>query len=114
VTDLLTMESRDHDGSIVWNVQGEIDLASAPKFERSIIAGLEGGPRAVVVELDRVRYLDSAGLASLVRLHLLLDRQGSRLKLVVGNSTVARGTLTLAALDQVISLFDTLDSALAD
>ena len=72
----MTMAAAEHDGSVVWAVEGEIDLASAPEFERCVVdSGAEGRP--VVVDLGRVRYLDSAGLASLVRLHLQLDRRGS-------------------------------------
>lgn len=113
MSELLTMESSERDGSIVWHVHGEIDLASAPKFERSILDGIASEARPVVVDLGGVCYLDSAGLASLVRLHLMLDRQGSQLKLVVGGASVAHGTLALAALDQVIALFETVDGALA-
>ncbi|MEZ5232192.1 MAG: STAS domain-containing protein [Acidimicrobiales bacterium] len=112
MNELLQMASVERDGSVVWDVEGEIDLASAPAFERQVSdSGAEG--RAVVVDLGRVRYLDSAGLASLVRLHLQLDQRGSKLKVVVADGSVARSTITLAALDQVIAVFASLDGALA-
>lgn len=112
MSQLLTMESVEQDGSVIWTVRGEIDLASAPEFERCVVAGGEGAARSVVVDLDRVAYLDSAGLASLVRLHLQLGQRGRHLKVVVADGTVARSTITLAALDQVIAVFESLDGAL--
>ncbi len=112
MSELMSMDAVEREGAVLWTVQGEIDLSSAPDFERKVLQSATGLVSAVVVDLAKVRYLDSAGLASLVRLHLQMTRHGSPMRVVVGERTVARSTIELAALDQVLALYETLDAAL--
>ena len=113
MTELLSMQCEMHGATAVWTVRGEIDLASAGTLERRVLDDAASMAAAVVVvDLAAARYLDSAGLAALVRIHTTLARSSGRLVLVAPHQSVARGTLTLAALDQVIPLFGVVDRAL--
>ena len=61
----LTIEARHERGCAVVTVAGEIDIATATRL-REGLAGLAAGGRPLVADLDRVRFIDSAGLAALV------------------------------------------------
>ena len=52
------------DGAMVLIAVGEIDMSNAGTFASAITQALEGADR-LVVDLTRVEYIDSAGLASL-------------------------------------------------
>jgi anti-sigma B factor antagonist len=75
---------------------GEIDLANAPEIGREIVrhAGRSG---AVLIDLTGVTFLDSAGVRLLDTLIGDLDRLGTPIRLVVGESGPARMTLQLCA-----------------
>ena len=60
----LTIEARHERGCAVVTVAGEIDIATATRL-REGLAGLAAGGRPLVADLDRVRFIDSAGLAAL-------------------------------------------------
>lgn len=79
----------ERDGVVVVVVQGEVDLYVAPKFEESLArAGASRAP-SIVVDLDRVDFMDSAGV------HVLLQfwnscRIGTHLALTPGSPQVRR------------------------
>jgi anti-sigma B factor antagonist len=47
-------------------VAGEVDLATADELNQAAAAALEGGTKALVIDLAEVTFLDSTGLAVLV------------------------------------------------
>ncbi len=53
------------DGAIVA-VRGELDMQNAPRMLRNVVAVLEHGVSSLTVDLARVTFVDSSGLATLV------------------------------------------------
>jgi anti-sigma B factor antagonist len=47
-------------------VRGELDLSTAPLLEEHLVMLSEGSHRRVVVDLDRVAFIDSTGLQVLI------------------------------------------------
>jgi anti-sigma B factor antagonist len=100
-----------HGEAMVLKVAGDVGLASAPQLVEAATAILERRPRVLVVDLSKVSFLASAGLAALVDLH---RRAGScsALRVVASSSTVVR-PLALAGLDTLLTIRSTLADALA-
>ena len=61
----LTIEARHERGYPIVTVAGEIDIATATRL-RERLSGLAARGRPLVADLDRVSFIDSAGLAALV------------------------------------------------
>jgi anti-sigma B factor antagonist len=80
----------------VVRLAGEIDLANAPEIGREIVRHT-GRSGAVLIDLTAVSFLDSAGVRLLDALVGDLDRSGTPIRLVVGESGPARMTLQLCA-----------------
>ncbi|UQU63583.1 STAS domain-containing protein [Couchioplanes caeruleus] len=80
----------------VVRLAGEIDLANAPAIGREIVR-YTGRAGAVLIDLTAVSFLDSAGVRLLDSLVGDLDRNGTPIRLVVGESGPARMTLQLCA-----------------
>lgn len=76
-------------------VEGEIDLSNVKRFERSLAAGDRDGT-VLVVDLDRVTYMDSAAIAAL----FTRARRG-RMEIVAGPGSVAAPLLRITRLDEV-------------
>jgi anti-sigma B factor antagonist len=57
----------EQDDEVLVAVAGEIDLCAAPLFEASLASAGATDARAIVVDLDRVSFMDSAAV------HVLLQ-----------------------------------------
>jgi anti-sigma B factor antagonist len=92
-------------------LNGEIDLANANEIGRAIVRHTSAAG-AVLIDLTRVSFLDSAGVRLLDALAGDLGRSGTPLRLVVGERGAARMTLQLCAFRPDL-LADDLDEAAA-
>lgn len=62
----LSLETRTEGDRTVIEVGGEVDVYTAPKLREQIIALVEAGHYHLVVDMERVEFLDSTGLGVLV------------------------------------------------
>jgi anti-sigma B factor antagonist len=68
VEQLMTVVQRSGEWAVVVEVHGEVDMMTAPRFQRALVDALRGSAgRVVVVDLSRVDLLSSAGLSVLSR-----------------------------------------------
>ena len=74
---------------IVLVIEGEIDIATAPLLDDRLSAPEVASARTVIVDLDRVTFMDSTGLRVLVS-HALAETNGMRLQLTRGSPQVQR------------------------
>jgi anti-sigma B factor antagonist len=93
-------------------VEGEVDLYSSPGLRQEIKRQLKKKPAVLVVELSRVDYMDSSGVATLVEALKNLTRDGGRLRLA-GLTDPVKQVFRFAHLDKVFDLRTTLDEALS-
>ncbi|MFC3962840.1 STAS domain-containing protein [Nocardia jiangsuensis] len=104
-----TVSSRE--GATVLSVAGEVDLATAPALENAIDAILGAKPASLIIDLTEVSFLASAGMATLVAAHQRAG--GSTAIAVVADGPATSRQLKMTSLDQVFSLYATLDEAVA-
>jgi anti-sigma B factor antagonist len=62
----LSLTTRTEGGRTVVEVGGEIDVYTAPRLRETIVALVDAGQYHLVVDLERVEFLDSTGLGVLV------------------------------------------------
>jgi len=80
---------RDEHG-VVLELSGELDLASAPEVERQL-AEIEGEkPDRILVDLSGVSFMDSTGLAVMLRAQQTAETNGHQLCLRPGSPQVQR------------------------
>lgn len=107
--------SSSRDDSVIVEVRGEIDLATAPELMRGVEAGLDAGPvgvRRLVIDLSDVGFLDSSGLNALVRLRRLLDGRGIAFRLVSPADRAVRHVFEITELTEPLHVVDSIDHAL--
>ena len=80
-------------------------------FTNRITALLDSGRANLVVDFERVGYIDSGGVGALVSMFLRVARRGGRLKLLHLSERV-RPVLQMAGLVAVFEIFDNEDGAL--
>lgn len=79
----------ERDGVVVVVVKGEVDLSAAAHFEESLARAQESEAPAIVIDLDRVSFMDSAGVHVLLQFSIS-ERNRNRLALTPGSPQVRR------------------------
>jgi anti-sigma B factor antagonist len=90
----------------------EIDIINAAGLRSALLQAAAAGSGALVADMTRTRFCDSAGLNALVAAHNRARAAGGELLLVVCSAAVLR-VLAITGVDRVIPNFTTLDDALA-
>lgn len=90
----------------VLRPQGHLNAANAPVFGDQLAAAVASGHSAVVlVDMEQVESLDSAGLMTLVSALNLAQRQNRRFSLCSLSSSI-RIIFELTQLDRVFEIFE--------
>ncbi len=103
-------EVREEGETLVVVLEGDVDLERSP-VAREVLLESVGRNRRVLVDLSRVGYIDSSGVASLVEAYQKAKRQDTGFALI-SVSPRARRVLELARLDKVFTIHDTLGEGL--
>jgi anti-sigma B factor antagonist len=99
-----TVSLRQAHGAVVADIVGKIALAEGTGLLRATINNfLERGHNRIVLNLERVEFIDSAGLGELVRCHASIRNRGGQLKLVNPSANVHH-LLKITKLDQVFEI----------
>jgi len=97
---------------MIVDVNGDITLRSTPEVRKVLLDLLrQKNAVRVVVNLEKVRYIDSAGVASLVEA-LRVSRDLKRGFALYGLNRVARQVLELTRLTKVFEIHDDEAAAL--
>jgi anti-sigma B factor antagonist len=96
----------------VLPLEGEIDLHVSPTVTASLNLMIEKKPKQLVVDLSRVTYIDSAGLAAFIEGMQKVEAYGGKFALASLQETV-RSIFEISRLDQVFRIFPDVDAALA-
>ena len=108
----LSLTARAEGGRTVIEVAGEIDVYTAPKLREKIATLVEEGVYDIVIDLERVEFLDSTGLGVLVGgLKRVRTHDGS-LSLVCTQERLLK-IFRITGLAKVFVIHDSADGALA-
>jgi anti-anti-sigma factor len=69
-------ERRLADGAVEIEVDGEVDLAVADRLQEAIDSA---GPGTTLIDLTRCTFIDSTGIAVILRAHRLREEDGGRI-----------------------------------
>jgi len=106
----LKVSSKSINGASVIDLEGEVDVYTAPQLKQQIIDLLDGGVRHVIVNLTAVDYLDSTALGVLIGgLKRLRERNGA-LDLICPNPRIRR-IFEITGLDKIFDIYATEDEA---
>jgi anti-anti-sigma factor len=86
----LAVERIRADGYALLAVKGEIDIATSPRLIAALNDAVTDSSDSVVVDLAGVEFMDSTGLALLVRVHRRLRGRGRGFAVVCPDGPVRR------------------------
>lgn len=105
------------DGVRVVAVRGELDLSTAPDLEGPLEEAVSDADGLVLIDLSECEFIDSTGIALIVRAWQRLDRGaggdgGGRVVICSDNDQVRR-VLEITGLELSIPIYGSRDEALA-
>jgi anti-sigma B factor antagonist len=96
----------------VVTAAGEIDLTNAEGLRDALLSALNAGALGLVVDLTATTFLDSAGVAALVRASRRAAATEATVRLAVTAPAVLR-VLNLVGVDQLIEVYPSVTAAIA-
>ena len=108
----LTLDHYDRDGIEVVDVEGEIDISTAPRLRDLLIDLVSQGNYQLIVNLDKVGFLDSTGLGVLVGGLKRVRAHGGSLDLVCTRERILE-ILRITGLTKVFGIHQSVDQAIA-
>lgn len=100
------------EGQNIVPLEGEIDLHVSPRIAASLREIIAKKPTQLLVDLSRVTYVDSSGLAVLIGAMQSIEQQGGKFG-IVGLQETVRSIFKIARLDQVFRIFPDFEAASA-
>ena len=103
----MQIDERVVNGVTILDLKGKITLGEGDEALRDRISHLlQTGNRKLLLNLEGVPYIDSAGLGEVVRTYTTVSRQGGQLKLV----NLTKRITDLLMITKLLTVFETYDS----
>lgn len=109
----MEINSRDVDGVIIFDIDGEIDLYNAPEIKDSIKEQMDSGNKKIIINLEKVSYIDSSGIGALISSLSNLKKIGGGLKIIHVYDSVKK-VFELTKLTSFFEIYDNEDEAVSD
>ncbi|HWW83796.1 MAG TPA: STAS domain-containing protein [Vicinamibacterales bacterium] len=103
----MQIEERRVGDVVVLDLKGKITLGEGDELLKDKVNSLVNqGNRKLVLNLEGVPYIDSAGLGEIVRTYTTVSRQGGSLKLL----NLTKRITDLLSITKLLTVFETFDA----
>ncbi len=99
-------------GVSVVKVAGRVDSETAPKLEAALTALLNANRNKIVMNLQAVDYMSSAGLRAIIKAYQAAQKAGGNLRLAAVPDTIESVMYTVG-LNQIVMAYPSDQEALA-
>jgi anti-sigma B factor antagonist len=108
----LKLDTHKKDGIEIVDVEGEIDVYTAPRLRELLIDLVNSGDYQLIVNMEKVEFLDSTGLGVLVGGLKRVRAHDGSLDLVCTQERILK-IFRITGLTKVFGIHDTVDDAIA-
>jgi anti-sigma B factor antagonist len=103
------------DGIRAFTVRGELDMNTAPELEQKLNTALDESSASMVLDLCECEFIDSTGIALIVRAWQRLEASEGQGRLVLcSHNHQVRRLLKITGVESSISMHEQRDTALAE
>ena len=96
----------------ILDIEGNLALNENARFRRHVTGAIDAGAHKLIVNLARVKYMDSSGLGELISCYTALQRVNGHIKLLHLSDRL-RYLLAITKLDSVFETFDSEPEAIS-
>ncbi|MFN3660579.1 MAG: STAS domain-containing protein [Brevinematales bacterium] len=108
----MEINRRETGDVVIFDIKGEIDLYNAPEIKEKIKDEINKGKVNIIINLDKVSYIDSSGIGVLISSLSNLKKVGGTMKLINVYASV-RKVFELTKLTSFFEIYDSEADALA-
>lgn len=108
----MKIEVEAKDGWTVFRLEGDLDAGSAADIQGRFLSELSSGGSSFLLDLEKVNYIDSSGLAALVKFYKEVRTKGGTLALCAVQRDAMK-IFQLTRLDKIFTIFPDESSAQA-
>lgn len=108
----LSLKAFEQDPFYVIEVGGEVDVYTAPKLRETIVAAVDAGNQRLIIDVEKVDFLDSTGLGVLVGSLKRVRAEGGSLDIVCTHERILK-IFDITGLDKVFGLHTSVAAAVA-
>ena len=106
----MKLSYEDHDTITVLKLSGDLTADQVDAFRRSCQERFEAGIQHVVLNMEHLNFIDSAGLEALLWILDTVAENGGQLRLLRPDATVNK-ILEISRLDRRFNIHDSIESA---
>jgi anti-sigma B factor antagonist len=104
---MLQIDQRVVNGVTILDLKGKITLGEGDELlKKEIDTLIQKDQKKLLLNLEGVPYIDSAGLGEIVRTYTTVSRQGGKLKLL----NLTKRIQDLLAITKLLTVFETYES----
>lgn len=108
----MAVKTESKNGLMICRVDGEIDIASAPELKKIFDKLISQKTPKILIELSKVTYVDSSGLATLVGILKNMRSYGGKMRLA-GLSPKIKSLFEITKLDKLFEIMASEEEAIA-
>ena len=103
----MEIEERANSGVMILDLKGKLTIGEGDELLKDKVNSLiQQGHQKLLLNLEGVPYVDSAGLGEIVRTYTTVSRQGGKLKLL----NLTKRIEDLLAITKLLTVFETFES----
>lgn len=108
----MDISSEVKERALIANIGERIDGSNALDFQNALTELISGNERDVVLDLEQLKYISSAGLRVILLTAKAVQRQGAQL-IVCSLSESVREVFKISGFDRIIPVQDSQDDAIS-
>ncbi|MDI9569342.1 MAG: STAS domain-containing protein [Pseudomonadota bacterium] len=107
----MEVEKRMDGDVLIVSVRGRIDAVTAPEFEKRLMESIGAGEKAVLLTMEHLEYISSAGLRSILAIAKILKTKEEKLVFADLRGPV-KDVFKISGFGSIFTIFDTEAEAL--
>lgn len=107
----MEVHKKEENGTPVVSVTGRVDAVTAPDLEKELNGCIDDGGNAIVVDLNGLEYISSAGLRVILATAKRLKTSGGDI-LLAGLTGPVKEVFEISGFYSIFQVFDSPDEAL--
>ena len=108
----MKIKKTEKDGITVLAIKGEVTINTSPELRRTFEELYDSGARKIVVDFEKVPYIDSSGLSVLIEMLQRFRQNGGAIALANMIDKI-KYLFEIAKMDMLMSIYESQQEAIA-